>query len=121
MRKITQQAIQAFMSGIAFSKGNTRCERNWQGYMVLQLHGNTIARLNTHTGELFITDADWPTTTTKERLNGLPGVQVYTSKKQLHLNGKPWSGAWTAINSFAGPVPSSMLGNDRSANLPEIA
>jgi len=40
-----------------------------------------------------ITTADYPTATTKERLNGLPGVRVHQYKGELYLNNKRWDGS----------------------------
>ena len=68
MRKITLQAVTAFMMGQNFSSGNTRvvCEGR---FATLRLHGNAIANRDGNT--VMLTDAGWQTTTTKERLNGL--------------------------------------------------
>lgn len=65
--------------------------------VVLYLHGNPIARRRLDLGTLEITTAGWNTTTTKERLNGIPGVRVHTKAYQLFLNDKPWDGNWIAI------------------------
>lgn len=61
----------------------------------LYLHGNAIAR-HTSSG-ITITNAGWPSNTTRERLNGLPGVSVNQKKGKQYLNGKEWSGEWTSI------------------------
>lgn len=62
----------------------------------LLLHGLPIAQLID--GELWITNADWKTHTTKERLNGLPGVRIYQKNFQWYLNDKPWDGRWVNMN-----------------------
>ena len=82
MRKITYKAARAFIEGRNFSRGNTSvtihhgfyCVRNNLDYpdgmrKAFYLHGNCIAE-QTPNG-LGITLADWPTTTTRDRLNGL--------------------------------------------------
>ncbi len=100
-RKISQNARRALYAREIRRLGNT-CT-HWDGVsFVLELHGNPIARLTgTEQGDkLEIRTAGWPTVTTKERLNALPGVDVYTHKGVLHLNGKPWDNDhdWTVVS-----------------------
>jgi hypothetical protein len=112
MRKITREAINAFMSGSSFYKANTIVEP-FSGRIVLsdgltqgigdkayvmRLHGNAIA-VNTQQGVIYITNAGWSTTTTKERLNAIPGVSICQKKFQWFLNGKPWNGDWITIKA----------------------
>lgn len=61
----------------------------------LKLHGNTIAELSAD--GLFITSAGWKTPTTKERLNGLPGVHIQQKNFQWFLNGEIWDGGFIRI------------------------
>lgn len=63
----------------------------------LTLHGNVIARHGAM--GLEVTLAGWNSNTTRERLNGLPGVSVCTKLGQAFLNGKAWSGAWARPNA----------------------
>lgn len=90
MRKITKSAVDAFMMPEPFSQGNTRvtCDDD----INLYLHNNLIASWNPITGQLWVTDAGWPTMTTKERLNGIPGVNIVQKAGQWYLNGKEWNG-----------------------------
>lgn len=98
MRIITEKAIKAFLTHERFSYDNTSVDTSTDGNMsYLHLHGNCIATHSRATGELSITTAGWNTVTTKARLNGIPGVQVYTKAGQLFLNELPWSGAWKTI------------------------
>lgn len=61
----------------------------------LFLHGNAIAR---HTPEgVEVTTAGWNSNTTKERLNGIPGVHIQQKNFALFLNGNEWDGSWTLI------------------------
>ena len=91
MRKITEDAIQAFRNGKKFKRGNT--EVKWgQGLRTyLLLHGNIIAEKDIF-GNLSITTAGWQTTTTKERLNGFPNVHIVQKNFQWFLNGEAWNG-----------------------------
>lgn len=100
MRTITKKAVAAFLAGKKFREDNTRVEIRTdftQDITHLILHGNVIAIKYFATGKVEITTAGWNTPTTKERLNGLPGVSVCTKANQLYLNGKPWDGSWIAI------------------------
>ena len=73
-RKITKESVQAFMDRKKFNKGNMSVEV--EGNVTkLKLHGNTIATID-ELGVLSISNAGWQSNTTKERLNGLPGVHV---------------------------------------------
>mgnify|MGYP003652679481 FL=1 len=87
MRKITKLAARAFIEGREFRRDNTSvviAQTGYGGVKRLLLHGNIIAiqdlfsntrdpskSLMRTKGNLQITLAGWPTTTTRERLNGL--------------------------------------------------
>ena len=96
-RKITEDAIRAFNNGYDFSRSNTTVYTGG-GNALMTLHRNEIAKRES--GRLFIRTCGWETSTTKERLNGLPGVQVYTDKHVLHLNGEVWedSSEWREVS-----------------------
>lgn len=101
MRKITRDALAAFVEGRPFSRGNTSVTHNAvTGVTCLLLHGNKIARWNTYGyyETLEITDAGWQTVTTKERLNGIAGVSITQKNKVWYLNGCEWSGDWTKVH-----------------------
>lgn len=90
MRKITEKITTAFLNKTSKRSGNTTTNGS-----SLFLHGNEIAR---HTADgLEITHAGWPTTTTKDRLNALPGVRVWQKEGQWFLNGQEWDGNWIKI------------------------
>lgn len=91
MRKITKGIVAAFMKGETKRIGNSHTDGKY-----LYLHGNAIA-YHQCLGTIQITTAGWNTPTTRERLNGLPEVNVYVRKGQLYLNGNPWDGNWTKI------------------------
>lgn len=92
MRKITQEAVSAFMNAESYRSGNTAV-KVLPNVTVMELRGNPIAyRYNDPQNTLSITDAYWPTNTTKERLNGIPGVSISQRKGVWFLNGAEWGG-----------------------------
>ena len=90
MRTITKEAVKNFLNAIEFKKDNTKVEV-FENVTVLKLHNNSIAyKYNDPEQTLSITMAGWITNTTKERLNGIPGVNISTKKGTLYLNGSVW-------------------------------
>lgn len=99
MRKITEQAINAFYANKKWKKANTSVELNYEyDEVILKLHNNIIAYKDTN-GDLWIKTCGWNTPTTRDRLNGLNGVCVKSIKGQLFLNGKKWDGKLININN----------------------
>ena len=94
-RKITQESVSAFLAGRKFNKGNMSVEVE-SGYTKLKLHGNTIATIDA-LGVMSVSNAGWASNTTKERLNGLPGVSVNQKNWEWFLNGVSWGGEWKRI------------------------
>lgn len=94
-RKITRESIKAFIGCYNFNKDNTSVDEVARNNSELFLHGNCIA--SNKDGKIEVTTAGWNTTTTRERLNGIPGVQINTRKGQLYLNGEKWDGGWISI------------------------
>jgi len=95
MRKITEDAIRAFRNGTNFKRGNTKveCHMEVTGQVnKLFLHGHLIAQFAA--GDFIISSAGWNTTTTKERLNGFPTVNIVQKDFQWFLNGEAWNGEW---------------------------
>ncbi len=67
MRKETHKIMSAFLKGESASAQRT----NTDGYSVW-LHGNLIAQRRAGpASKLWFTLADWPTVTTRDRINGL--------------------------------------------------
>lgn len=118
MRKITEKAVNAFIAGKIWKQGNTSVVKvetyDDKGSPVtgakLYLHGNLIAQRFDHLQGVNITHAGWPTTTTKERLNGILAAignkYVYQKKGQWYIMqddsvagriGKPWDGEWITV------------------------
>ena len=94
-RKITQEAVSAFLERRPFSKSNMKVVEDY-GIYRLKLHGNTIATID-ELGVMSVSNAGWASNTTKERLNGLPGVSVNQKNWNWYLNGIEWNGEWTRI------------------------
>lgn len=91
MRKVTQEIVTAFL---AKKKKANKATMTTGGS--LYLHGNEIARHSLR-GRLQITNAGWFSATTKERLNGLPGVSIFQKAGNWYLNGKEWDGSWVTV------------------------
>lgn len=70
MRKIESLMIQAVKNGRDWKSGNTSVDVTDHG-IIVRLHGNKIAQVDTENQILWVTDAGWQTTTTKGRLNAL--------------------------------------------------
>ena len=96
MRKITSEAVDKFLSKTPFRKSNMSVEESY-GVYKLKLHGNTIATID-ELGVLSVSNAGWATNTTKERLNGIPGVRVNQKNWTWFLNGVEWDGNWKRIS-----------------------
>ncbi len=94
-RKITNESVQAFLAGKKFRKGNMSVEFD-SSFWKLKLHGNTIATIDP-LGVLSVSNAGWSSNTTRERLNGIPGVWVQQKNWIWYLNGVEWDGGWKRI------------------------
>lgn len=92
MRKITRESVMAFMEARPFKKDNMTIEV-LPNVTIMSLFGNRIAyRYNDPERTLSITNAGWFSNTTKERLNGIPGVSINQKKGEWYLNGNQWDG-----------------------------
>ena len=90
MRKVTNDSVMNFLNGKNCSIGNTTVTVNGNEINLL-LFGITIA---TKIGDkIQITNKGYFTNTTKERLNGLPNVNIVQKQKKWFLNGKEWDGS----------------------------
>lgn len=77
-RKITTEAVNAFMDGEEYKKDNTRVYIDHLGRTVMALHGNIIAHtLATDDDMAVFTDCGWCTRTTYERLGEL--IKAWTN------------------------------------------
>lgn len=101
MRKITKQVCTAFLNSknikIDNSEVSVRTREDGKTIVTMYLFGNVIAQREAGRSDFSITNAGWRSNTTKERLNGLPGVRIFTQNYQFYLNGKPWNGDWVTI------------------------
>ena len=95
MRKITRDSVNAFLNRQTFKRQNMEVT-SFDDSFYLKLHGNTIAVLHGD-GTLMITNAGWQSNTTKERLNGLPNVNIHQKNFVWYLNGEEWNGRLTEV------------------------
>jgi hypothetical protein len=90
MKHITRKIARAFHNRQALKTYNTMTDGT-----ILWLNGNKIAQWEQD--GIWITTAGFNTPTTIERLNGLLGVGIYSSRGSLLLNGHPWDGSWVNV------------------------
>lgn len=114
MRKITQLAIEAFIRMDDFTMGNTKV-RVVDNTAILTLFGNAIAYKEAG-GDIRITNARWRTNTTKDRLNGIPGVCIQQKKGVWYLNGIEWDGSIVLINHKQKPKVMNVFNQLKSDN-----
>ena len=86
MRTITRKAVEALLVGSSYKNSNTEVHDK-----AMYLHGNKIAWLDVN-GLLWVSNCGYQTNTTKERLNGLPSVNIRQINFTWYLNGKEWDG-----------------------------
>lgn len=98
MRKITSEAVGRFLNRSEFKKSNMAVSIE-EGITYLKLHNNKIAAL-LGDGRMWVSNAGWFSNTTKERLNGLPGVRVNQKNYRWFLNGNEWDGKPLYINQL---------------------
>lgn len=94
MRAITFDSVQAFRNNETRSFGNTRVKAE-NGVTKLFLHDNLIAVKEN--GVVRVSNAGWSSNTTKERLNGLHGVNIHQKNFVWYLNGEEWNGEWREV------------------------
>lgn len=102
MRKITVEACGCLMHQTFYRKSNTevRVIALTDGIPTIAsmyLHGNKIATYHSPTNTLEISNCGWFSNTTRERLNGLPGVSIAQRKGLWYLNGEVWDGSLKKI------------------------
>jgi hypothetical protein len=98
MRKITSESVSAFLNKKPFRKSNMSVD-SYGNEFRLQLHGNTIAKID-ELGNIWVSDGGWDSNTTKERLNGIPGVRVHQKNWKWYLNGILWDGNFTIASKI---------------------
>ena len=99
MKKTTIATASAFMKDTPLVMGNTAVVFNGE-VTQLQLHGSIIAAKIKGSNEFTIDFCGYKTATTKERLNGLPGVSIQQKTGCWYLNGQLWeSGERKIINN----------------------
>lgn len=94
MRQITRKIVNAFqeMRSLRIDNSRTDGQSIW-------LFNNKIVEVRED--GVWITNAGWKSTTTKERLNGLSGVHIQQVRGNWFLNGRAWDGRWVNVDDFA--------------------
>ena len=85
-RQVTEQIVRAFMNDTAKRVSNSEVHTDFISTR-LYLFGNCIAIKKKDTGKIEVSMAGYPTVTTRERLNGIPGVSIRQEKGKQYLNG----------------------------------
>jgi hypothetical protein len=93
MRLITEKICTAFESRRTLKIDNSETDGT-----SLWLFSNKIAEWRE--GGIWITNAGWNSVTTKERLNGITGVNITQKKGEWYLNGHRWGGEWVCLNDL---------------------
>ena len=98
MRKITKESVSSFLDKSSFHERNmiVRVDPN---EVLLQLHGNPIAKIDDD-DNLWITTSGWFTNTTCDRLRALPNVDIEVVNGKWFLNGKRWDGDWVKVGKI---------------------
>ena len=98
MKQITRESVNAFLNAKKFNKSNMSVEV-LPNVTILKYQGNSIAyKYNDPEQTLSITNCGWFSNTTKERLNGLPNVNIVQKNFIWYLNGNEWDGNLIEIN-----------------------
>lgn len=83
MRKVTREITAAFLAGEPRAISNTTTDGT-----AIYLHGNKIAWWSDRaSGVVSVTLAGWPSSTTRQRLNGIPGISAWQGKGEQYING----------------------------------
>lgn len=108
MKKVTQLAVSNWLMRKKFRRDNTHTDGT-----TLYLHGHAIAKIDDTDGIVYVRSAGWETNTTKERLNGIPGVRVNQRNWQWFLNNQPWynSQNWTPIGRYSSQYGGMVITN----------
>lgn len=99
---VAMPAIRAFLQQKAGGSGNTKSYGT-----VLRLFDNAIAKWDGD--DLYISHQGYPTVTTKDRLNGLPNVNIVQRQGQWYLNGNLWNGDWIKVYTRNGEVSNGLF------------
>ena len=100
-RQITDKIVNAFLMG-----NKARMSNSYTDGQSLFLYRTEIAKIE-RDGTLWINtdgfvggNGDAISNTTKERLNGLPGVSIQVKRGVTYLNNKIWDGDWIEIGDL---------------------
>ena len=99
MRKITEDAHEAFNNNKRFKSSNTEV-RIEDGDTNMYLFGKHIAKKTND--DLYISDGNYGTSlTTRDRLNGFRSVHLRICKEEwIFDNKRKWDGEWINVNDI---------------------
>lgn len=83
MRKVTERIRKAFWKGQSLKVGNTETDG-----VSVWLHGNVIVKREPN-GQVLATLAGWNTPTTRERVNGITGLNFHQVNFEPCIDGRP--------------------------------
>jgi len=93
MRQITRDIVNAFQNSRSLRIGNSRTNGE-----SLWLFDNKIAEIRRD--GLWVSNGGWNSKTTKERLNGILGVNVRQQRGVWLLNDRVWDGRWVNVDAW---------------------
>lgn len=98
MRRITQEAFNAFKGRRSFRKSNTRVKIDTNNNAYMYLFGNLIAK--TENGDTLINHCGYITPTTRDRLSAF--VRLRMCKGTFIVNEKfEWDKGWLKVNTLS--------------------
>ena len=86
-RQITKEIVKAFLNDEHKKVNNSKVVTDYASTR-MYLFNNLIAIKTKSSGKIEISMAGYPTTTTRERLNGIPGVSLTQKNYKQYLNGQ---------------------------------
>ena len=103
MKKVTERIKNAFDNGQSLKVDNTTTDGT-----SVWLWGNEIIRRD-KSGAILFTFSGWGSVTTRERLRGIIGVDVYQKNKEQYYNGQKIFDlhSWFVKHDHLAPSPAS--------------
>lgn len=98
MRALEQQMVRALKDGVSKQCGSNTAVIRQGEFIIVELHGNQIAEIDIARKRVALSNAGWPTPTTKSRLNaimaGLNLKRTISSHEQVAARVYQEKGVW---------------------------